>query len=56
MHLIRKAKPKRAMLTHFYPEWDAVNFDEEVAKFSPMCEVIEATDGLELILVGAIKE
>ncbi len=51
IHLIRKAKPKRAMLTHFYPEWDAVDFEEEVAKFSPMCEVIEATDGLELTLL-----
>jgi ribonuclease BN (tRNA processing enzyme) len=52
IHLIRKANPKRAMLTHFYPEWDAVNFEEEVAKFSPMCEVIEATDGFELTLVS----
>ena len=56
IHLIRKAKPKRAMLTHFYPEWDEVNFDEEVAKFSPMCEVIEATDGLSLALVSTSKE
>lgn len=46
IHLIRKAKPRRAMLTHFYPEWDEVDFAEELAKFSPMCEVIEATDGL----------
>lgn len=48
MFLIRKAHPKRAMLTHFYPEWDDVEFDEEVAKFSPGCEVIEAFDGLRL--------
>lgn len=46
MYLIRKAKPKRAMLTHFYPEWDEVDFDDEVAKLSPLCEVIEAKDGL----------
>ena len=46
--LIRKAKPKRAMLTHFYPEWVDVNFNQEVAKFKPMCEVIEAVDGLRL--------
>jgi ribonuclease BN (tRNA processing enzyme) len=46
IYLIRKAHPARAMLTHFYPEWDAVNFDEEVTRFSPMCEVIEAKDGL----------
>jgi ribonuclease BN (tRNA processing enzyme) len=43
--LIRKAAPKRAMLTHFYPEWDEVDFDEEVGRFEPMCEVIEARDG-----------
>lgn len=48
IHLIRKAKPKRAMLTHFYPEWDEVNFSEELKKFEPMCEVIEAVDGLKL--------
>ena len=46
--LIRKAKPNRAMLTHFYPEWDEVDFNAEVAKFDPRCEVIEARDGLRL--------
>ena len=48
MHLIRKAHPKRAMLTHFYPEWDPVDFSAEVRKFTPMCEVIEAKDGLTI--------
>lgn len=43
--LIRKARPKRAMLTHFYPEWDDVDFSAEVARLEPLCEVIEATDG-----------
>ena len=46
MFLIRKARPNSAMLTHFYPEWDEVDFDAEVARFSPMCEVFEAIDGL----------
>ena len=46
MFLIRKAKPKRAILTHFYPEWDGVDFEAEVAKFSPFCEVFQAEDGL----------
>ncbi|MBK6724031.1 MAG: hypothetical protein IPG58_12460 [Acidobacteria bacterium] len=50
IHLIRKAKAKRAMLTHFYPEWDDVDVEEELAKFSPMCEVIEATDGLSIVV------
>ncbi|CAN5692616.1 MBL fold metallo-hydrolase [soil metagenome] len=48
MDLTSYAKPKRAMLTHFYPEWDKVDFQKEVAKFSPLCEVIEAKDGLRL--------
>lgn len=48
MYLIRKAHPKLAMLTHFYPEWDAVDFETEVAPFDPPCEVVEAKDGLRL--------
>ncbi len=48
MYLIRKAGPKRALLTHFYPEWDEVNFGDEVGRFEPTCEVIEAVDGLRL--------
>lgn len=48
MLMIRQAQPKRAMLTHFYPEWDNVNFADEVGKFDPLSEVIEATDGLRL--------
>lgn len=48
MFLVNKAKPKRAMLTHFYPEWDEVDFDEEIARFAPACDVIEAVDGLEI--------
>ncbi len=50
MYLARYASPKRMMLTHFYPEWDEVDFQTEVAKFSPGCEVIEATDGLRVDL------
>ncbi len=48
MHLARYAKPKKMLLTHFYPEWDEIDFQKEVAKFTPMCEVIEATDGLRI--------
>lgn len=48
MFLIRKARPKRAMLTHFYPEWDEVDLETEVAKLEPPCDVIEAKDGLRL--------
>jgi ribonuclease BN (tRNA processing enzyme) len=48
IYLVRYAKPKRVVLTHFYAKWDTVNFEKEVAKLSPMCEVIEAKDGLRL--------
>jgi ribonuclease BN (tRNA processing enzyme) len=50
MYLIRKAKPKRAMLTHFYAEWDEVDFSKEIKRFEPPCELIEAFDGLRLKL------
>lgn len=50
IQLIRRAEPKRAVLTHFYAEWDEVDFKEEVARLSPGCEVIEAVDGLRLTL------
>ncbi|CAN5214141.1 MBL fold metallo-hydrolase [soil metagenome] len=50
MFLVLRAKPKKTMLTHFYPEWDAVDFKAEVARFEPLCEVIEAQDGLRLEL------
>jgi ribonuclease BN (tRNA processing enzyme) len=46
--LIRRAEPHRAVLTHLYPEWDGVDFDDEVRKLSPGCEVIEARDGLRM--------
>jgi len=48
MHIVRKAGPKRAVLTHLYPIWDKFDFAKEVARYSPPCEVIEATDGMEL--------
>ena len=48
IHLIRKAKPKRAMLTHLYPEWDDVDFQQVVNELSPLCEVLEAKDGLRI--------
>lgn len=48
MFLVRYAKSKRVVLTHFYSEWNEIDFQKEVAKFSPYCEVIEAKDGLRL--------
>ncbi|MBA2606113.1 MAG: MBL fold metallo-hydrolase [Acidobacteriota bacterium] len=51
MYLTRAAKPKRVVLTHLYPEWDNVDFQKEVEKFSPQCEVIKAKDGLRLEII-----
>lgn len=51
MYLIRFANPKRTILTHFYPEWDAVDFAKEVENFSLPCEVIQAQDGLRLEVI-----
>ena len=48
MFLARYSQAKKIVLTHFYPEWDAVDFEKEIAKFSPVCEVIQASDGLIL--------
>ena len=48
MHLVRYAAPRRAILSHLYPEWDEVDFEREIAQFSPPCEVIEAKDGLRI--------
>lgn len=48
MFLTMRARPERALLTHFYPEWDAVDFAAEVRKFAPPCEVLEARDGLRV--------
>lgn len=50
MYLIARAKPKRAMITHFYAEWDEVDFAQEVQQFAPACEVIEAVDGSRLAI------
>lgn len=44
--LTRKAAPRMAVFTHFYPEWDDVEFESEVAKFSPGMDIVGAKDGL----------
>lgn len=48
MHVIRKARPGRSVLTHLYPEWDNVNLREEIGRFGTDCEVIQASDGLTI--------
>lgn len=48
--LIRRTEPKKAILTHLYPEWDDVNFKELIGEYSTKSEVIQAFDGLTLDL------
>ncbi len=48
IRLVRMAEPRRTVLTHLYPEWDDVNFEEEVGKLKPGAEIIEAVDGLQV--------
>ncbi len=50
IYLARYSNAKKVVLTHLYPEWDEVDFDEEVEKFSPNCQIIEAKDGLKINL------
>ncbi len=56
MFIIRKAEPQKAMLTHLYPEWDEVDVEKAVAEFSPMCEVLEANDGLKIDIKAQQKK
>ncbi len=46
MYLARYSNAKKVVLTHFYPEWDNVDLEKEIAKELPNCTVIEAKDGL----------
>jgi len=48
IHLIRRAEPRCAVLTHFYPEWDSVDFDKEVKQFGTGLEVLQAFDGMRI--------
>lgn len=50
IYLIRKSGCKQAMLTHFYPEWDAVDFESEVAKIAPDKNILQAADGMVVIV------
>lgn len=47
MRLAQRAAPRRVLLTHLYPEWDAVDLAAEAKKLWPG-ETIEARDGLRV--------
>ncbi len=46
IYLARFSNAKKVVLTHLYPEWDIVNFAEEIEKLSPNCKIIKAKDGM----------
>lgn len=48
MYIIRKADPRKAVLTHLYPEWDEIDLEAEVPKGSLKGEVLQAFDGLRV--------
>ncbi|MCB1024860.1 MAG: hypothetical protein KDB79_10745, partial [Acidobacteria bacterium] len=48
IYLARYSEAKEVLLTHLYPEWDDVDFEKEIAGFSPNCRIIEAKDGLQI--------
>ena len=50
MFLVRRAKPKRAMLTHFYAEWDDVDFEKEIELLAQKIKILKAVDGLRIDL------
>ena len=47
MDIVRRAAPKKAVLTHLYPEWDEIDVASE-AKALWSGETIAAADGLVL--------
>lgn len=46
MHIVRKARPRCVVITHLYPEWDRVNFPDEISRFESTSKIIQAHDGL----------
>ncbi|HYP53624.1 MAG TPA: ribonuclease Z [Pyrinomonadaceae bacterium] len=51
MKLARRARPRRVVLAHLYPEWDDVDLEAEAKKLWDG-ETIEARDGLRLEVKG----
>lgn len=48
MELISIAQPRKALLNHLYPEWDAIKFEDLAANYSSPCEVLLAFDGMKI--------
>lgn len=50
VYLARYSKAGRSVLTHFYPEWDEVIFESVVERAIPGCEILEAKDGMSIVI------
>jgi ribonuclease BN (tRNA processing enzyme) len=48
LYLANLARPRRLLLTHLYPEFDAVNIQVKTKIFANTFEIIEAKDGLQI--------
>lgn len=51
VHIIRRAEPKRAILTHLYPEWDGVDLNVEMTKLRADVPPELAFDGM-VVTIG----
>ncbi len=52
MRLAARARPRRVLLAHLYPEWDGIDIESEARALWPG-EVVAATDGLILRIESA---
>ncbi len=48
--LARYSKAKKTVLTHLYPEWDTVDFQEEIEKLAEGTNIVQAADGMTLTI------
>ncbi len=46
LYIIRKAEPRKAVLTHLYPDWDGFDIEAALQKASLTSNVVLASDGL----------
>ncbi len=48
IYIVRRAEPQIALLTHLYPEWDDVSFEDEMKKSPGLRKVVKAFDGMRV--------
>jgi len=48
VHLARYSRARKTVITHLYPEWESVNFNEEMEKIGAGIDLTQAYDGLKL--------